>query len=600
MLKQLREQTKTILWITIIAFVGLIVLVWGADLQLGKSGAQRGEIGTVNGEPIPALAYQEAYRRSLTDYRERAGADPDEGTELRIRQQVWNNLVDQILLNQEARKRGIEVTNAEIVETIRTNPPEFIRQAPELQTDGRFDFAKYSQLLDNPGMDWRPIEAQVRATLPMQKLQMRILSSVKVTDPEVHDAYVFRNEKAKVAFAIVKAGDFHADGAWATDADLERYYNEHKSKYKVPPQAKLELAVVPRAATPQDEEQVQQTLASVVMQAREGTDFGELVDNFSEASPAFRGGPTGMYLALGQLPAAIASRAASMQTGDVSDVVKDGESYHVFRIEERKTEPDGDKFKIQDVQIRVKPSDETVQNLSERAVRIAEEAKEKGLALAARDHGAVVDTTAWFAEGSTVRELAQMPEAIKWAHKHKTGEVSRPMETVQGWFILRVHETRPEQMLAFQEVKEQARGDWVEAKRLELARTHAEGIRARLAAGAPFDRAALRDSLVETGESTEFPRSGSITKLGRDPDLIGAAFRLPQGEVSPVIEGAGAAVVLKVLYRTPIREEEFQAAKEQLAQQLAREKQNLVYSEWLQKLRDGARIEDYREVSVAG
>jgi len=59
-------------------------------------------------------------------------------------------------------------------------------------------------------------------------------------------------------------------------------------------------------------------------------------------------------------------------------------------------------------------------------------------------------------------------------------------------------------------------------------------------------------------------------------------------------------VIIKVLSRAPIQETAFQAAKEQLAQQIAREKQNLVYNEWLQKLRDSAKIEDYREISVAG
>ena len=600
MLKQMRENTKTILWITIIAFVGLIILVWGADLQMGKSGQQRGEIGSVNGEPIPYPAYQEAYRRTLADYRERAGADPDERTELLLRNQVWSSLVDQILLNQEAEKRNINVTDEEIIETIRSNPPDFIRLAPELQTDGRFDFAKYNQLLQNPDMDWRPIEQQLRATMPMQKLQMIVRASVKVTDPEVRDAYIFRNETAKVAFALVSAGDFAVDGASATDADLERYYNENKDNYKVPPQAKLEFALVPRGATPADEEQIQQTLASALQQAQEGVDFTELVDNFSEASPAFRGGPTGMYLSLGQMPAEMSRRAAGMLPGATSDVFKDGDSYHLFRVEDRRTEADGDKFKIQDIQMPVKPSDDTIQSLSQRAIDISREAEEKGLAAAARDHGAIIDTTAWFAEASIVRELAQMPEAIKWAHKHSKGEVSKPMETLMGWFVLHVFDRRPEQVLSFAEVKEQLRGDWVEAKRLELASTHADGVRVRLMAGAPFDRAALGDSLVETGESTDFARSGSITKLGRDPEVIGAAFSLPVGQVSPVIVGAGGAVIIKVLSRAPIQETAFQAAKEQLAQQIAREKQNLVYNEWLQKLRDSAKIEDYREISVAG
>jgi parvulin-like peptidyl-prolyl isomerase len=600
MLKQMREQTKTILWITIVAFVGLIILVWGADLQLGKSGQQRGEIGSVNGESIPYVAYQEAYRRSLTDYRTRAGAEPDARTELLLRQQAWSNLVDQILLNQEARKRGIRVSDEEIIQTIRMNPPDFIRQAPELQTDGKFDFGKYSQILQNPDMDWRPIEAQVRATLPLQKLQMMVLGSVKVSDPEVHDLYVFRNEKAKVAFLAVNPADFEVDGQALGDADLRKFYEAHRDNYKVQPQARVELAVVPRVATPQDEENIQQTLASVVQQAREGVDFAELVDNFSEASPAFRGGPTGMYLAPAQMPASMAARAPAMAVGAISDPIKDGDSYHVFRVEDKKTDPDGDKFKIQDVQMRVKPSEDTEQGLAERAVRISGDAKEKGLAASARDGGAVLDTTAWFAEGSAVRELSQVPDAVSWAHKHEVNEISRPFETMQGWFILRVIEKRPGQVLKYEDVREQVRGECAEAKRVEKARQHMDQIYPRVQGGAVFEEIAKGDPLVQSGESTEFARSGSVTRLGRDPIVIGAAFKTPVGGLSPVLETPGAVVVLRVLSKTPVSEEAFKAAKDQLSQQLAREKQNLVYNEWLQKLRSEAKVEDYREVAVSG
>ncbi|RPJ41145.1 MAG: hypothetical protein EHM19_12500, partial [Candidatus Latescibacterota bacterium] len=55
MLQSMRQNTKTVLWIVIAAFVGLIFAVWGADLTSSGSGGQGGYvIGEVNGRAVTA------------------------------------------------------------------------------------------------------------------------------------------------------------------------------------------------------------------------------------------------------------------------------------------------------------------------------------------------------------------------------------------------------------------------------------------------------------------------------------------------------------------------------------------------------------------
>ena len=58
MLQTLRNNTRTILWIVVASFVIFIILVWGADLQVGGQSAAQGVVGSVNGRQIPYQFYQ--------------------------------------------------------------------------------------------------------------------------------------------------------------------------------------------------------------------------------------------------------------------------------------------------------------------------------------------------------------------------------------------------------------------------------------------------------------------------------------------------------------------------------------------------------------
>ena len=58
-------------------------------------------------------------------------------------------MVSELLLQQEYEKRGIRVTDQEIIDAARFSPPPQFYSTPELQTDGRFDPVKYERFLQS-------------------------------------------------------------------------------------------------------------------------------------------------------------------------------------------------------------------------------------------------------------------------------------------------------------------------------------------------------------------------------------------------------------------------------------------------------------------
>ena len=64
-----------------------------------------------------------------------------------VEDQAFEQLVSNVLLQQEYKRRGIRVGDQEVIEAAQQSPPPELLQNPELQSDGRFDIEKYRRLL---------------------------------------------------------------------------------------------------------------------------------------------------------------------------------------------------------------------------------------------------------------------------------------------------------------------------------------------------------------------------------------------------------------------------------------------------------------------
>ena len=114
MMRQMRANTQWIMLVTAFAFVGLMVFQWGMDIT-GRSGLSIGEIGNVNGTPVMYNEYNDTYRR-LFDQVQNSQEDPVSSQQVQdIEDAAFDEVVNQILIRQELERRGIEVTNDEIL-----------------------------------------------------------------------------------------------------------------------------------------------------------------------------------------------------------------------------------------------------------------------------------------------------------------------------------------------------------------------------------------------------------------------------------------------------------------------------------------------------
>ena len=103
MMTVLLEKTGLVLWVVIFAFVGLIVVEWGADYSGGGQVDVGDDVGVINGQRIGLREFQSALRNMARQVPQEQRADQG-----RLVREVWDGYIRDILLMQEIKRvRGV-------------------------------------------------------------------------------------------------------------------------------------------------------------------------------------------------------------------------------------------------------------------------------------------------------------------------------------------------------------------------------------------------------------------------------------------------------------------------------------------------------------
>ena len=129
---------------------------------------------------------RETYNQLFTQAQQQGPVTPEVAR--RLRQQTWEQLVTDALLQQEMARRGIRATDEEIRWAAENMPAPWLAQEEIFQTDGRFDLQKYHEFLRGPTMTremYGQLEAYYREVIPQQKLLRQLVAGHRVSDAEL-------------------------------------------------------------------------------------------------------------------------------------------------------------------------------------------------------------------------------------------------------------------------------------------------------------------------------------------------------------------------------------------------------------------------------
>jgi parvulin-like peptidyl-prolyl isomerase len=602
MMQSLRDNMKLIIWITAVVFlVGFGILQLGGvfGTQPTQQRGPAGVIAEINGEAIRYDEYMGTVNQMTRQLEQTRALQA--GEDAYIREQAWQTLVRNKLLQQEARRRHLVATPDEIKMALRVAPPEFLVQAEGFKTNGQFDYRKYLAELDNPNsqVPWGQVEALVADQLPIQKLQEQVVAAAKVSEGDLRDRFLLQNDKIKIRGIQFSPDSFAVDTSRIGGADIESYYRAHPEEFSGPEEVKVSVMLIPRKPDASDFSTERERLRAVLDMARAQPDsFASLARSYSEIQSSIRGGEPGTEPFFDEMRPTFRRGLQNLQAGQITDILQEERSLHIFKVEKRYMDPTTkrERIKYREIAVRVEPGTNAVRAAKGLAERTQKDAKRSGLQAVATRTGMRTFTSEYFAYGQSGNDVLQrFPELETWMFRAKTGDVSSVVPTENGYFIFQIADHRPEGMRPLKTVEGETKARLVRSLRMQRAKEAAEQARAALVGGAAEAEVAARFH-GRIADTAEVPRNGYLQSVGgREPRVCGALFTMQPGAWSPALVGENGVYVALVEAHAAPTEADFRKQEPQVRESLLGERRQLLFVEWMQELRRHAKIKDYRD-----
>jgi parvulin-like peptidyl-prolyl isomerase len=591
MMHKMRENTKIILWVVVVAFVVTIFAVWGLDLRTGHDSSDPNLIGRVNGVPVSRFQYQASYDALANQFRAGSGEPLTYAQEDFVASQAWDNIVFAIVTDQQIEKLGITVNNEEIVSYLRNSPPPEIRQY-FLDDDGNFDNNAYQTALNNPQIDWTNLEQLARERIPRLKLQNYLAAQVFVSEEDVRLAYESQVTEMSIAYVEYAIDDVEVKDFSPTQAEIESYYTSHREEFVEPAKARVDAVRFELKPSAADVEDVAYTADRVHDQILGGEDFGVLAKTYSEAATSHVEGNTG-FIRRGQRESAYFDALEGLSPGEVSAPVAAENGYYVLKLIETKIEDGQKQYNVQEILVKTSTGRETVDSLYSALAELRDRARTVGLDAAAAEKEIPLLTPEPFTEGAPVGILGFVPALNRFAFANDVGALSPVLRDEKHVYLARVLDRIPESLRPLDQVTESIRHRLLfEAKRQAAEREATAFYRKAVASS--FEHAA-RTYGKTVEQSATFKAFENLASFDTNSPVAQAALRTDAGKVAPPVQSRRSFVVLRVLQKSPFNEAEFRAASPQIRDQIEMQKVQSYSGFWFEKMKKESVIEDYRD-----
>jgi peptidyl-prolyl cis-trans isomerase D len=597
MLTTMRERTKYIMFILAIAFVGWLVF----DVGMGVTGSgqyQGGQnAGTVNRTPIRYQQWMEAERQTSEQWRQQnPGANMSREEQQRLGDGAFEKLVQDLLLQTEWERRGITVTDREIIAAVQNSPPPEVSNSPEFRTEGRFDIDKWRRFLASsaiPTAELQALEQRYRDELPRVKLLRQVTSDVYVSDAKLWQIWRDTHDSLTVRALVVRPDEAVSDASIrTTPQELEAYYRTHQSELRQP--ARAFMSFVGISKLPEKIDSVNTVTRARVLRDSilRGADFAEVARRESaDSSTRSQGGELGTF-AKGQMVPSFDRAAFSVPVGQVSEPVITTFGAHLIKVE-RRTADSATARHILITFDRIGARLDTLESRADSLDRIGSEQTTAGAldSVAQVMHLGINTAPPVTPDRPLLLGRFVVPDVSVWAFEARPGETSPVIENAGAFYVFRLDSVHVEGVPPLAMVEPQLRAAVVREKKRAAAEAIARDASARLARGATMDQVAQQLRLpVET--IGPFTRTSTVRLLGVASAAVGSAFRLRVGERSGMLGTDEGFFVVEALRLVRADSTAWAGQKEQQRVQVLDAARRLRVRFFLEGLRAAAKVQN--------
>jgi len=312
-----------------------------------------------------------------------------------LQRQVLEALINDSLLLQEAKRRGIKITDGQLNQAMQ-----------RLARQNKMSLSNFRKALINDGVDYDKYRETIRREMTVSTLGRQYSQrNATISEAEVDDF-------------IKLSGD-----------------NETNYEYRI----SHILIALPDAAPPDQVSEAQDIAEEILVELDQGAQFDELANTFSAGDTALQGGDLG-WRKKAEIPSLFTSEILAMEPGGYAGPIRSANGFHIIYLKEVRDLEQTISQQTRTRHILIKPNEliseedarERLYEFRERILAGEDFGRLARLYSVDYVSGAEGGDIGWMDPGSTVKDYEVA------ASRLEIGELSEPVRSQFGWHLIEV------------------------------------------------------------------------------------------------------------------------------------------------------------------
>ena len=606
----MRSQMQVVMWTILVLFVTSMViggLVGGASISDIFGQRQGNEVGSLNGKPILYEDFNQMVSNEINRLDALSGKEISDEEREYVRAVVWERLLADLIVQEQIENNNIKVGDSEVLFQLQNNPPPFLQNSEAFQTDGRFDFEKYLDAVLNPSsIDWRPVEQFMQEIyLPSYKLQQYITNSISISPEDIRKNYEQRFVDYEIEVLHITKKSLEKNlienmlAERPTNDELAKMYQKNIDNYEMPEMRVMKYVKWPILSDANDTLRVKLEADDLMFRINNGEDFAQLANTYTEdpsnsINPySLKGGNLGWF-DKGQMVPEFDLASFDANKGDIVGPVLTDFGYHIIKIEDKRTTEDGnDQVNASHILLTIKPGRGTENNLKDTASIFALEAEEYGFFNHADSLGMeVFESNDVEKESIFINDIGVARNAVNFAFRSDVGSISEPVKNDNFFLVFYLDKIKDKTVKSLDDVREELTLKFENELTKEQIKSLAESL--GINSNTDLSNVAEQNENFEYVNSVTSKLNGSFQSIGKSNYVVGALKNAKIGDLLGPLPTIRGEAFVKVLNIGLVNEADFDEKKQAIKESLIISRQNSMWSNWLQALKEESDIEDYR------
>lgn len=283
------------LLVSIVIGLALIAFIVGDALTSGSHllSGDRNQVGEIGGKSISIIDYQNevAKNEETVKIMNRTGALTDEQQTM-IRENTWNKMVMDELMNREYEETGINVSGDELYDLmLGNNIHPTVRQALADPQTGEIDLDRarmvIKSIMEAPGNDpnkiyWLNLEDEISTSRLMSKYNNLLTKSLYITDEQAKEMAESSATTSDISYIVKNYSTIDDSTITVSSSEIKDYYNKNKKRFEQPESRNIVYVNFDIAPSGEDYTETEKVVADMVSEFAETVDPLEFVNLSSD------------------------------------------------------------------------------------------------------------------------------------------------------------------------------------------------------------------------------------------------------------------------------------------------------------------------------